>query len=337
MPGVLAISLVVAFFFGSALLHLLACNFAELPSYDVPPCSSIPSCVKATGLHSGANWYAQLVGRAWHYSNTAMKLYDSARELCSGELNLDAVPGLIAAATSKLAKPAQQAVYFADQSVFWLVQRIAFIDNELHRSGVSYVPYSDVRQYHSTTSAFLADLNSGVGRTPLSRAVLTYRSMNLSVRKLLLSAEVQMESIARISSRYGQMLWPEIPFAFPSLIVVTVDKILQSRYGGHDLINASVGASSSVFSAAAPFLNEYYSMLARYDSRAENVLKEARKLKGEIYGLSTELETIGAPDFSPELLSLLPDTSSLRDAVIVQHPREIPADAGSGRTPSSDP
>jgi len=68
-------------------------------------------------------------------------------------------------------------------------------------------------------------------------------------------------------------------------------------------------------------------MLARYDSRAEDVQKDALKLKDEIYELSTKLETIGAADFSPELLSLLPNASSLRDAVVVQHPREIPSDA----------
>lgn len=319
-------NLAVAFFFGAVLLYLVSCNFASIPSYDVPPCSSVSSCAKATVLHENANWYAQLVGRSWYYSNAAVKLYDSAREFCSGDVNIEVIPDLVASATAKLARPAQQAVYYADQSVSRLIQRIALIDNEFHRSGVQYTPYDDLRQYYSTTSTILGDLNSGVGHTRLSDTLLTYRSMSVSVRKLLLSAETQMDSIVRISSHAVNLVWPTIPPGFSSLIVVGIDQILQSKYGGHDLINASVGLQSSVFSAARPFLNGYYDVLERYDRKAADLLEEAQDVRSDVYELSVRIESRGIPEFAPEMLSLLPNIA-LREAIIAQLPEKVSSDA----------
>ena len=325
MRGSIAISIALAFFFGSAILYLLTCSFSDLPAYDVPPCTSESSCIKATGLHRRAVWYAQLVGRAWYYSNATMKLYDTVQEICSRGVDLSAVPELVAKTTSKLAGPAQRAVYFADQSVYRLVQGIAHIDGELHRSGVKYTPYSDVRHYHAVTSNFLMDLKMGTGRTPLSRAVLDYYTINVGLHRLLFSADMQMENIVKITSRYGSMLWPTIPFAFP-LLVVGAEKVFRSRYSGRDVINASVGLGSSVFSAAAPVLNGYYAALERYDRKAEEILESSLQLKNEIYGLAARLETIGATGFTSELLSFLPG-STLREASIVQQPDRLPSEA----------
>lgn len=321
----IAINATIVFLFGSFILYFLSCNLIDPPTFDVPPCSSISSCIKATGLHERALWYAVPVGYAWKYSNDASKFYESARSFCTSGFDPAKLPTLLAAASSKLAEPARRAVIFADKSVHKILQGVAQIDAELYRSGVKYTPYSDLRQFHSKTSFYITDLKSEEGRTEFSQAILKYHSMNVNIRKFALSTGAQMEGLVKVSSRIGNIIWPTLPTAFP-LLLVGADRLVQTKYNGMDLITASVGVGTSVFSAAVPILNEYYEMIERYDGKANALLEDSRNLKGEVYDLAMRLEAIGATDFSPELLSFLPN-SIVRESIVAQTPSKLPADA----------
>ncbi len=315
--GSAVLSLSLAILLGTFALNLLNCMFAPSLHADVPRCSSVSSCVKATGLQGDARWYADLVGRSWYYTNKTLEVVDASRQICTGDQNLSVVARSLVSVFSSYSAPAAEAIYFADQSVAQLVEHLDSYSRDLNRGGIEFVPYDDLRDVYSRMLYALRVTESGSNGsgTALARALDRYSQFHPALRKIAASLGVHLPEIVSFMGSTVVRRWPHLPGYFVSAVVGTLANEYQMKFYGIDLIDSAVGLGDSVYRSAAPFLTEYYSLLDDYDRHARSDLQDAVATEKEVEELAVKLKNSSYVRFTPEMLALLPESKATRSQV----------------------
>ncbi len=318
------VSVAALLLFGSAVLHFYSCYMGNLVSFDVPACSSISSCTKATGVLNDAPWYANVVGRSWYYANRALKLYDAVREMCNGEFNASLLPDMVSSAVSKTAPDAANVLHYANDSVSKLVGHAGTIADEMHRGGVTHVPYSDARSIYATAVDAVRAYEGNTPSTGLGKAISRYRETHPKVITLFTAAGVEVPRALIYVGKFGKVYAPR--FAREILVGASATtEVLFNKVDPGEVVNAAVGTSDSVYVYAVRFLEEYARTVKAYDQSARNMLKDSRSTYEDIVALSCDLERYSS-NLSPDMLALLP-AAGVRESSLAEMPSSTPSEA----------